>query len=121
MTAPSHPSGPGAETPPVPRPPHAQGELWDDDGTSRAEIQVAPDRVQVTFAVPDIPPRSLAHFVGSNLLLLWSKDAPETKRTMVRLPEDVRPDTSVVRCVNGVFDLTVLRKSPEDPPLDESA
>jgi HSP20 family molecular chaperone IbpA len=123
MTDPPHPSGPGADAPPVPRPPHTQGELWADDGTSRAEVQVEGDRLQVTLAVPEVAPEALDHFVGSNILVLWSKDDPETQRTVVRLPEDVRPETAVIRCVNGVFDLTVLLAHPSEstPSMDGSA
>lgn len=110
MSGPAPSQGSDADAPPAsaPRPPHEQGDLWADDGTSRAEIQIEGDRLEVTFALPDLDPKVLEHFVGSNVLILWSREAPETQRTLVRLPVDVRPDTSVARFNNGVFDLTAL-------------
>jgi HSP20 family molecular chaperone IbpA len=81
----------------------------------------------VTLDLPDIPQGQLAHYVGTNLLVLWRRDTGQEQSRMIRLPVDVDPGRAVLRVNNGVLDLEVpvvqagSSSSQSEPVVDGSA
>ncbi|MBW3583873.1 MAG: hypothetical protein KY455_12330 [Euryarchaeota archaeon] len=80
-------------------------------GEATPEVQVGDASVHVTLDIRPIAAGDLDYFVGSNLVLLWSRSEPEEVCSVVRLPVSVVPAECVVTVTNGVFDLT----APRDP------
>lgn len=127
-------------TPPDPprAPPPGGPRAADGSVPPEADAQVEPSPPDLVvegghlFVTLDlhIPRDVLAHYVGTNLLVLWRSDDPDREARVIRFPVDVDPARAVIRVVNGVLDLEVpvaesrsyVPSSPpsSDLPLDGS-
>lgn len=84
----------------------------DRDVTISAEIQADHDAVHVTLDVAPIADDALESYVGSNLFLVWDRNAPDQVRRLVNLPHDIDPASAIITIHNGVLDLTARRRVP---------
>lgn len=91
------------------------------------DVQVTGNRLYLTVELGEIPPDRLAHYLGSNVFVLWHRDAPDRAR-LLRLPVDIEPREAAIQVTNHVLDLVapVARRpasaaSPDPSRPDESA
>lgn len=74
----------------------------------------------VTVSLPEIPAGELAHYVGTNLLVLWRKGEPDDAARVIRFPKNVQPERAVLRVNNGILDLEVP-VARDEPPSHSSS
>ncbi len=90
-----------------------------DPEQSPPDVVIAAGHLFVTLDVT-FPREVLAHYVGTNLLVLWRSDDPDREARVIRFPVDVDPGRAVVRVTNGVLDLEVPLASPISAPTSKS-
>ncbi len=87
-----------------------------EDEEATPDVVVVGGHLFVTVPISEIPAEQLAHFVGTNLLVVWRQDQPDEAAAYIRFPVDVAPERAVVRVTNGVLDLEVPVARPLPAP-----
>lgn len=70
----------------------------------RGEILLDAGAIVVSFHLPELEPADLEYRVGTRTVCLWSKRAGLDFRTIVVLPETIKPEQFVVSHKNGVYE-----------------
>jgi hypothetical protein len=84
----------------------------------RGEIQQDAGALVVTFHLPELEPLDIEYRVGSRTVCLWSKRAGLDFRTIVVLPETIKPEQFVLSHKNGVYEFLL---EPEHAPIGTAA
>jgi hypothetical protein len=76
-----------------------------DSAAPPPDIQVTGNRLFLTLDLEGTPAESVAHYLGTNLLVIWRKESPQESARLIRLPVDVESGEAILRITNNVFDL----------------
>lgn len=107
----SAPEGPGPAPAPGPQDRRPHELVPNAPVQGRGEILLDAGALIVTFHLPELEPLDIEYRVGSRTVCLWSKRAGLDFRTIVVLPESIKPEQFIMSHKNGVYEFLLEPES----------